>query len=318
MDCAEAFYEEQVKQELSSKHGDHQSKNKVLEMIKRSQEQGDDDGQDEEEIDSDDEEDLSDRLAGIDLDQDPDEVWKRLTAEERADFERLVTTGEISKLLPKFKPWWEWEGAADKVVEVKKKGPPDIPEIDSNISSLPSTFKPSLNVKYGLVNALYAYSYAVKYFESDHLSRPVDFSALICDISSSLGAQAANFDSFDLALESAAQAVNVTGRWVISSELTRGTKKDVVKIVKGCTGRRNLFLFAALSDLKKCLSLGSKELKKTNDSLTSEATLPPWKKEERSSEIRVDPTVLKKAVKKVEFYLSWVKDYHCELDVLRD
>ena len=68
-----------------------------------------DDGDEDEEdhLDSDDDDELSDRMAGVDLD-DADAIWKGLTPGERKEFERLVDSGDISKMVPEFKPWWEF------------------------------------------------------------------------------------------------------------------------------------------------------------------------------------------------------------------
>ena len=67
------------------------------------------DGDEDEEdlLDSDDDDELSDRMAGVDLD-DADAIWKLLTPGERKEFERLVDTGDISKMVPEYKPWWEF------------------------------------------------------------------------------------------------------------------------------------------------------------------------------------------------------------------
>ena len=58
-------------------------------------------------LDSDDDEELSERMAGVDLD-DADAIWRRLTAGERKEFGQLVDTGDISKMVPEFKAWWEF------------------------------------------------------------------------------------------------------------------------------------------------------------------------------------------------------------------
>lgn len=57
--------------------------------------------------DSDDEEftNLNDRLNGIDLDN-SEQVWDLLTDTEKAEFEHLVKSGDITKILPQFVPWW--------------------------------------------------------------------------------------------------------------------------------------------------------------------------------------------------------------------
>jgi len=44
-------------------------------------------------------------LNGIDLD-DSEKVWSSLTDTEKAEFEHLVKSGDITKILPQNIPWW--------------------------------------------------------------------------------------------------------------------------------------------------------------------------------------------------------------------
>lgn len=57
---------------------------------------------------------MSERLEGIDLD-DADEVWKRLSAEERAEFQKMCASGNIQELVPDFVPWWDSEKSSPKI-----------------------------------------------------------------------------------------------------------------------------------------------------------------------------------------------------------
>ena len=80
--------------------------------------------EDEQGLDSDDDDDLSERLEGIDLD-DADEVWKRLTPEERAEFQKMCATGNIQDLVPDFVPWWDSEESSPKIELVQ-----DVTDLD--------------------------------------------------------------------------------------------------------------------------------------------------------------------------------------------
>jgi len=72
---------------------------------------GDEEG--EEAADSDDsvsvtEEDLAQRLAGVDLD-DADQVWQKLSKEEKDEFQRIIASGDTSQIVPEWQPWWEYK-----------------------------------------------------------------------------------------------------------------------------------------------------------------------------------------------------------------
>lgn len=59
-------------------------------------------------LDSDDEDsipDLSERIQNIDLD-DSDEVWSRLTEQEKLEFNAILNSGDLTDLIPEYEPWW--------------------------------------------------------------------------------------------------------------------------------------------------------------------------------------------------------------------
>lgn len=97
---------------------------------------------DEEEIvDSDDsdtaDQDLEERLKHVNLDA-PEEVWACLTEEERKDFEELVASGQITKCLPEWNPWWvsDSQSLIEEIDSEKDKQSSRIPQIEKEIPSL--------------------------------------------------------------------------------------------------------------------------------------------------------------------------------------
>ena len=80
--CSESFYKDQVMAELMSNDGvDKATKLRTLEAIQKNFRENNEAFDNEEtELDSDDDEDLSSRLEGIDL-EDTDKVWSLLTSE---------------------------------------------------------------------------------------------------------------------------------------------------------------------------------------------------------------------------------------------
>ena len=49
---------------------------------------------------------MEQRLANIDLDN-ADELWSVLTDGERQEFEAILQSNDIEKMLPEWIPWWE-------------------------------------------------------------------------------------------------------------------------------------------------------------------------------------------------------------------
>jgi len=74
-------------------------------------------------LDSDDDEPLDKRLAGIDL-NDADGVWDSLTPGEREEFKKLVTdVSSTSTIIPEWVPWWRLPPEKVKLVEEIEKNP---------------------------------------------------------------------------------------------------------------------------------------------------------------------------------------------------
>jgi len=84
---------------LSDQKGSSEDKLKMLEMMKKLEEQD----KEEEACDADD---LEERLQDIDINSDPEAIWSALTENERRDFESAVKSGEISNVIDIWVPWW--------------------------------------------------------------------------------------------------------------------------------------------------------------------------------------------------------------------
>ena len=92
--CSEAFYRQCVTEELGQQDTTSaKTKHRMLEALKNDYDKNDDP------LDSDDEEDLHECLAGIDLD-DSEQVWSCLTPEEHRQFKQSLESGELIKLVP--------------------------------------------------------------------------------------------------------------------------------------------------------------------------------------------------------------------------
>jgi len=297
---------------MVSKEG-KQSMMDILQRMNKEEEE------DSESDDSDDDEEpieLAERLQGIDLDN-AAEVWDKLSKEERKQFDELVKSGDLASVLPEYEPWWK---VKVKVPKIKDLADPDdesykenCPEVNQSIVNFNTICKsPSVYLKYGLLNVLYAYAYAVKYFSGDYKDEFCEFIEIVQLLSKNLDGH--NFELADTAVESAASEVNNHQFLTISLEFSRNVKKDVVDIVKGPTGDDNYYILAGLSDLKRQFEKTIKFLKKRKpeeipSQTTDSANLPIWLRSvERKPDLKLD--LVKKHLKKVEFYLSWSQQFY--------
>lgn len=274
--CSESFYKDCVKTQLALSNNNGGQEKKVMEaLLKRTE---------EEELDSDDDqEDLNERMKGVNL-EDTDQVWSRLTEDERKEFHTLVSTGQIEKCLPpQNKEAW-WQQQQQKNVE-KKTLVQDIDATNVIIINNPSPL-----VKFNILNVLYAYAYAFRYhdmndennFDVDETS--LEFVETCLQVSDNLASNV-NYETAELAVKSAAFKANA------AQDLCQLVEKDVFQIV-----RENVHLKAALCDLKKAFDKASKTLKKK-------------KKEKKKVE------VVKKVAKKLEYYLAWADKHYQEYEL---
>lgn len=318
--CSEPFYRECVMAEMTSGGGVEQtkeateSKRRMYEMLMRMQsvesnasdisdidlteqirqleeieEHEDEDGEGEE-LDSDDElpvdteviecSDLAERLQNVDL-NDANAVWEKLTAEEQKDFETLVQSGDISTIVPEYKPWWIVEApllieevtASDSNQIVAHDAKLLLPELLlENIKRFGelSTKCPDDCVRHNLINILAAYTFATRFFNGDHQSYPHESAHCLVSICVNIKASA-NYESDAAAIESvASQARNEGLRF--DEDDVQMMRSDVDKLLHPPQHAiaqqnnqlreaeedlqilgENLFILSALSDLYRVL-----------------------------------------------------------------
>ena len=356
--CSEQFYQNCVQEELrfsSDKRNvdgsDQKAKNETIAALKRLQEgETEELGIQDELLDSDDEEDIDSRLQGIDLDN-PDKVWEKLEESEKIEFQKLVETGEIQKFIPEFVPWWDHNFNESKLLiddvgnintnmlrteayikSMQEKIPQVTFDSIEHMSKLMGHRKPSMNIKFNILNVVYAYAYAMKYFRGDHFEYHMAFIEMCFLLSGNLR-ENQNFDSSDLAIESAASSVNQHSMISISPEFTKRIKHDVIKIIKGPSEKfvskdagilQNIFLLAALTDLSRVFKLYASKSKSSSGSVETGSKPPDFKFLDSkfdnglfsdNRDIKINLSQVKKVIKKLEFYLSWVMSYYEEFKI---
>jgi hypothetical protein len=309
----------------------------IVEILKRLQASQDDEAdfedadaeEEEEAVDSDDaelEEDLAERLKNVDLNN-ADALWECLTEQERLEFEGMLQSGEIGKIVPVVKPWWECKTRKKLVEEVGAEATPgttetEIPAVLTSIKTFDqlSPKPPADCVMHNLTNLLAAYAYTIRYFNGDHLNYPQEAVTCFVTCSSNLRANA-NFDSRAMAVEAVCHDCR-NASYVADVETSKQLAADVASIFKGSQYneatpllKSNDFVLAALSDMHRSLSLVrliSREERKGNAAKEQQTFSKRFSDNERiveaSAEL-LERGKLKLYIKKVEYYLAFAKSF---------
>lgn len=318
LQCSENFYKECVMEAMSGQKGSDESQRKMLDMLKKLEEQ-DRDIQEEIEV-----EDLEERLGELDINSaDPEEVWSVLTERERHDFESAVKSGEISNVIDIWVPWWNLgkddksrvnieEVGDEKETTKEASGLPEkvnekihcqLPSVKQNIPSLNSLIKtstPHANVKFGCIDVLFAYAHVMRLYNGcpeDALEQSIENLLQLSPVLS----QNAVFDSVESVVHSSLSIVQSSKELCCSKELSYRSLVDVLSLIKGhvsSKGQRINFVECALSHLCRLLN-GAKQRLKENS-----------KKQQQTMAVTKTIWLSKK---KAEFLLAWV---HSNINIL--
>ncbi|NP_001088649.1 zinc finger HIT-type containing 2 L homeolog [Xenopus laevis] len=127
--CSEDFYKESVLQMLREEQAGARDKRQVEEMLLKLREQ----------------EVVGDDNVGLDgvgsLGEEEASLWNSLTPREKKEFHRLLQSGDIGALVPKWKPWWEVE---DRTKMNKSVSITELPEVSVNRKKHESPAEPGI------------------------------------------------------------------------------------------------------------------------------------------------------------------------------
>ncbi|KAL0079419.1 hypothetical protein F4703DRAFT_1193684 [Phycomyces blakesleeanus] len=211
-DCTESFYRDSVTAEIQSRNDTEQSKQKMLQLLQRFEEENKNslDGEDEDDEDEDeDKDDLAQRLGDLNIETaDAGQLWNKLSSQERDDFEMMLKqlenedTAWSSLELRPYEPWWEinqslvQEIGQDNVAQEntstksKQSGAPEVPKVPSYSRLIGSDKAPNPAVMWTMLHTGMTYCYLMRHCMGDlndgnvldtldtleHLSRSVLFS----------------------------------------------------------------------------------------------------------------------------------------------
>ncbi|RVE47943.1 hypothetical protein evm_007457 [Chilo suppressalis] len=336
MECSESFYKDCVNDELSSLTVNDEDKQKMLDILKKMQNQdtnepdymnnflegsdgdnGDDD--DGEIVDSDDEEaqDLEARIKDLNLD-DPEALWNVLTTDEKNEFEALLNQGDIESVIPQWEPWWMFSKGEKLVQDIDEKNDeeedalrkcPHIMEVPQ-FSTLTSV-KPSNAIRKNIANVLAAYAFTMRYFNGE--ADPIEITTYLLNICGNLDCNV-NYDDLATSVEAVAQKCLQSDLIETDNACLDVMRRDTFLILQGPSEKNKLYYCkAALSHLYKILAdavTESKTLNRTNK-VAKEKNEFSTKFPEHTTEHlpSLDTNKLKKCMKKIEYYLSFI-DIH--------
>jgi len=306
---------------MNEQKGDDESKQKMLEMLKKLEEQNRE-AQDDSET-----EDLEERLGDININSaEPEVVWSALTERERKEFESAVKSGEISNVVDIWEPWWSIgneskskrkveevsaENSAskethDKPKEVRGNKRRQLPPVKRNIPSLTEILKssaPNPIVQFSCIDVLFSYTYVMRLYNGcpeDTSEQAAESLLLLSPVLS----QNAVFDSVESVVHNSLSVVQHSKDLYCSEDFSHLALHDVISLIKGHADSDGLsanFVECALSHVCRLLSRGREKLKV-------------------NSKIKQQDTDLYKSMwlakKKAEFLLAWVHSNTNILDSL--
>ncbi|XP_050544596.1 uncharacterized protein LOC126907392 isoform X2 [Daktulosphaira vitifoliae] len=275
-------------------------------------------GQDEDsETDSDDEDytDLSERLKGIDLD-DPEQVWYQLTDTEKAEFEHLVKSGDITKILPQYTPWWclpiEKKIVSEFCDDVENS---KIPLLINNIISFSSISNksPSEFVQWNLVNILTSYVFLIRYYNGKHKSYLSEFVNGMYNLSQNLLSNQ-NFESFSTAVKSVELCILEIDMFKDSTGSFNLIKDDLIVIFyNNLQANCNYNVKLALCDIYSLLKdYKNKSKLKSNDKIKHGEFQKKFPDSKANFSNFIDSKKVRLLIKKIEYYLSWANEFQMQ------
>ncbi|XP_014248871.1 zinc finger HIT domain-containing protein 2 [Cimex lectularius] len=300
LDCSESFYKESIEAMLKAEGKNSESRRKMEEILRRVNEQEYDTD------DSDDIEDMSSRLEGVNLD-DAQSIWEKLTDEERKEFMELVRTGDATALIPEWEPWWSEKHPIPKVRDLEdvshnnyKNNCPKLRNVPN--LSLVTKVEPSPLVYFNLVNTIAGYTLMMRYYNGSFENLTLEAVTVFVNVTKNFSGE--SYQSVELAFASVSEAANVCPWIEIGHENISQMKSDTFKILEGPNEEEaDFYVRAALSDMHSILLSAKKQKPNKSRPMSKFSQYFP---EPTDNVINfVNKEVLAKCIKKIEYYESW-------------
>lgn len=305
--CTESFMRENVMEELQHLQPDDGSKQKMLDILKRFHSEDEADIMDEDDSPLS-EETIQKVLSGNQI------SFEDLSAEEKKHFQRAVASGELSKLIKPWEPWWSKPSA--KYISLGQDGTQLVQPLvkeDTAVSSedgiesdplhdiplgpdspLPSVSKlsaagPSPLLAVHLVDIMYSYCFTLRLYNGDWQSDPIGSATVLLSVSSVLGQGGQPETVLEALSHCMEQTCSPAFRHMGGLQFALGLINDTITLLHLDTPA----LVCMLCDLRRLIQHAEKDLKSENS------------RKSKSSEIK---TKLKSAERKVYFIMCWAHE----------
>ncbi|MQL72464.1 hypothetical protein Taro_004808 [Colocasia esculenta] len=307
--CTESFMRENVMEEMDQMQADSKTKRKMLEILKRIQlEEEASDEEDNSRIEDSilSEETVQKILSGTDVS--PED----LSLKEMKQFQRAIASGELSKMIEPWEPWWlklsartillsqdgtrlvrpvdeqEPETSMSHVREVDLSDVPPGPENPLPPLSKLSNRDASPLLAVHLLDILYSYCFTLRLYNGDWNCDPLGAAMAVLSISSVLGDGGQPETVAEVLYNCLEQACSPSHRHAGGIQFGRGLLDDVITLLSLGTHA----LICLLCDMQRLILAGEKMLK-----------LEKMRKEKRAQMSK-----LKHAERKVYFMMCWVHE----------
>lgn len=305
--CTKSFMRENVMEELQHLQPDDGSKQKMLDILKRFHSEDEADIMDEDDSLLS-EETIQKVLSGNQL------SFEDLSAEEKKHFQRAVASGELSKLIKPWEPWWSKPSA--KYISLGQDGTQLVQPLvkeDTAVSSedgiesdplhdvplgpdspLPSVSKlsaagPSPLLAVHLVDIMYSYCFTLRLYNGDWQSDPIGSATVLLSVSSVLGQGGLPETVLEALSHCMEQTCSPAFRHMGGLQFALGLINDTIALLHLDTPA----LVCMLCDLRRLIQHAEKNLKSEKS------------RKSKSSEIK---TKLKSAERKVYFIMCWAHE----------
>ncbi|KAL8511305.1 hypothetical protein ACS0TY_017927 [Phlomoides rotata] len=306
--CTESFMRENVMEELQQTQPNEESKSKMMDILRRFHEEEKTDCFDEEESDSSfSEETIQKILSGAQL------SFNDLSLEERKRFQRAVASGELSKLIEPWEPWWLKPSAkyislgSDGTQLIQPIANQELGELENDVAtdslhdipsgpetSLPTVsqltaVEPSPLLEMHLIDIIYTYCFTLRLYNGDWRADPLESATLVVNVSSVLG----QYELPETVLEALSHCLEKT---CSSAYKHIGGLQYGLRLIDDVIHLLHLggdALVCLLCDLQKLIQSGEREVK-------SEKML-------RSERVELKRK-LKFAERKIYFVMCWVHE----------